>query len=332
MSPKIITVVGITGIQGGSVADVFLKDPSYKVRGISRDPSKPSGKAWTEKGVEMVAANLDDLDSLTSAFKRSSVIFGVTDFWQHMFNPANHEKANRVGKTINEIAYDLEVQQGKNIVDAAAKTVDTLDRFVLSTASDAKKWSHGEITWAYHFDAKWVAVEYLKEHYPELWKKTSLLLVGVYANNFARPGPISPQKQSDGSWVLRLPCKADAPVPFIVTHKDTGYMVRGLVQSPPGKTLLGVGEMISFKEWAAKWGKLVVNQECKYEESAVEELDNTMPGGMGREIGEMFLYMGEYGYDGGDPSVVHPKDLGVNIPTTSVEEYIKSEDWSAILK
>ncbi|TKA77272.1 hypothetical protein B0A49_00971 [Cryomyces minteri] len=109
-------------------------------------------------------------------------------------------------------------------------------------------------------------------------------------------------------------------------------MVLGLVQAPPGKTLLGVGEMISFKKWPVTWGKPVMNQGCKYEESTVEEFDTTMPGGMGRDMGEMFLYMGQYGYDGGDPSVVHPEDLGVDIPATSVEEYIKSENWSAILK
>ena len=41
----------------------------------------------------------------------------------------------------------------------------------------------------------------------------------------------------------------------------------------------------------------------------VEVLDKMMPGGLGKEIGEMFAYAAEFGYDGGDPSVVHPKDV-----------------------
>jgi hypothetical protein len=76
MASKIITIVGITGnqvissiqfipciltyIQGASVAEAFLSEVGWKIHGISRDPSKASSKAWSDKGVEIVAADLDD--------------------------------------------------------------------------------------------------------------------------------------------------------------------------------------------------------------------------------------------------------------------------------
>lgn len=35
--------------------------------------------------------------------------------------------------------------------------------------------------------------------------------------------------------------------------------------------------------------------------------------GLGMEIGEMMAFMDEYGYDGGDPSVVHPGNVSWHI-------------------
>lgn len=192
--------------KGASVADVLLKDRHYKIRGISRDPHKASSKEWSDKGVEMVAGDLNNVESLKSAFQGGHIIFGVTDFWQGMNDPACHEKAEKEGKPINEICYDIEVQQGKNIVDAAAATVDTLDRFVLSTLSNARKWSGGKVTWNYHFDAKWVAVDYLRATYPELDKKTSLVQVGLFATNWKSMPTVAPQK------VCRTPLKPSVPL------------------------------------------------------------------------------------------------------------------------
>lgn len=34
---------------------------------------------------------------------------------------------------------------------------------------------------------------------------------------------------------------------------------------------------------------------------------------------------------GGDPAVIHPEVLGVELPTGTVEEWIKKQDWGEIL-
>jgi uncharacterized protein YbjT (DUF2867 family) len=65
---KLLVVVGITGNQGGSVADAFLTDKNWRIRAITRDPSKPSAQEWASRGVEVVRADMDDIDSLTAAF------------------------------------------------------------------------------------------------------------------------------------------------------------------------------------------------------------------------------------------------------------------------
>ena len=55
---KLLTIFGATGKQGGSVVKSVQAHPTlsktYKIRGVTRDPSKPAAKALAEKGVEVV--------------------------------------------------------------------------------------------------------------------------------------------------------------------------------------------------------------------------------------------------------------------------------------
>jgi hypothetical protein len=64
----------------------------------------------------------------------------------------------------------------------------------------------------------------------------------------------------------------------------------------------------------------------------VGEHDLIVPGGYREEIGEMYGYALELGYRGaGDGSVVFPKDLGVEVEATRIEDYIQGEDWSELI-
>jgi len=55
---KILTVFGATGVQGGSVARAVLNHPQlskeYRIRGITRDATKPTARALEELGIEIV--------------------------------------------------------------------------------------------------------------------------------------------------------------------------------------------------------------------------------------------------------------------------------------
>ena len=94
---------------------------------------------------------------------------------------------------MNEFCFDLEVQQGKNIANAAAK-VKTLERYVYSSLSDARKWSKGKYTWVYHFDGKAKIVEYVTDELPDLAKKMSMLQIGLYATHWQAAPFLAPQK------------------------------------------------------------------------------------------------------------------------------------------
>ena len=102
----------------------------------------------------------------------------------------------------------MEVQQGINIIDAAArccaKTGAHLERLVYSSLSGAKRVSKGKYTWVYHFDSKASVVEYLAEkaqdgevlEYKALLEKTSYLQLGSYMDNWMKNPLLMPQKVS----------------------------------------------------------------------------------------------------------------------------------------
>ncbi|PNP59867.1 hypothetical protein FNYG_14810 [Fusarium nygamai] len=329
MANKTITILGITGKQGSSVADVFLKEGGWHIRGVTRDPSKPSSQVWADKGVEIVKGDLNDVASLKTAFAGSSVIFGVTDFWGILGDPTVQERAQATGRPVNVVAYDVEVQHGRNIVDAANATLDTLERFVLSTLSPAKKLSKGKYTHNFHFDSKWEAVEYLKATYPALGDKTSYLQMALYLTNWKDSPLFRPTKQPDGTYILSIPGNPDAPVAQVDAGSDTGKFVKALLQLEPGKNLLGCSTQVSWNEYAALWGK-IHGVTCRFVPLDRKVIEEAIPGGVGEELADMLEYIGEFGVHGGDPSVIFPKDLGVDVPVYTVEEYIKGEDWSEV--
>lgn len=149
-------------------------------------------------------ADLDDVASLQKAFSGAHAIFGVTDFWQFPEKASTHEMAKAEGITWNEACYRQELQQGKNIIDAAVKVIGEgpLERFVFSSLSDAKKASKGKYSWVYHFDSKAHVLDYLKDKakeeptYKALSEKTSDVQIGFYLDNWMMNPLLAPKKVS----------------------------------------------------------------------------------------------------------------------------------------
>ncbi len=183
---KLICVVGATGNQGGSVALRFLRDPRFRVRGLTRDPGSAAAQRLAGLGVEMVAAALDDAESLRAAFAGASVIFTVTQSWEPFFRPDCRARAAELGVSCRRYAYDVEYRQGKNMADAAAATAHTLDDngFLVSTLSHAAKSSAGRFDDLYHFDAKAdIFPDYVADKHPDLAKKMSCIQTGAFTTS-----------------------------------------------------------------------------------------------------------------------------------------------------
>ncbi|MGE5247644.1 MAG: NmrA family NAD(P)-binding protein, partial [Verrucomicrobiota bacterium] len=85
---KIIAVVGATGAQGSGLCRAILEDKGgeFAVRALTRNTRSDKAKELERLGAEVVAADVDDVGSLTQAFRGAHGAFCVTFFWEH-FSP-----------------------------------------------------------------------------------------------------------------------------------------------------------------------------------------------------------------------------------------------------
>ncbi|KAK0641930.1 NAD(P)-binding protein [Cercophora newfieldiana] len=334
---KLICVIGATGNQGGSVARRFLQDSRFAVRALTRNPGSPAAQALKDLGAEVVQAELEDVESLKSAFQGANIIFSVTQYWEPFFRPDCRAKAAELGISCRKYAYDVEYRQGKNIADAAATVVDSLDDngFLVSTLSHAGKATSGKMTEVYHFDSKAdIFPQYVDEKYPELAKKMSCIHTG-YFNTSHQILPNSYfQKQPDGSFQMRFPVRENRPIPHHDVVGDTGNFVYAVSQMPPGKAYMAAGSIVSFGEYIRLFGEHN-NVPVSYKQVTFDDMvaDTLGDEATGIEVANMYVYADDPGYDGG-MELLTAEDLrkaGIDCPMTTLEEWIKKQDWSHVL-
>ncbi|GAB1737777.1 hypothetical protein NU219Hw_g2184t1 [Hortaea werneckii] len=344
---KLLVVVGATGQQGRSVVQWFQQNqPSIRIRGLTRTPTSDAAASLASTGVDVVQADLNDFQSLQVAFKGANYIFAYTDtasiirdsaFTGESISTGQHEK------TATPLPppefYSIEVQQGKNIADAAAK-VPELERLVWSSLANVKRWSGGKYDQVFHFDAKAAVAEYMLEK-EELESKVGCVLMGVFLTNVVKGTEIfrcQIETDNDGSktaiWTPPFP--ASLPIPWVDVERDTGAFVKALIEAPPKTQLLGVSEWMAFDDWAALWSN-VTGVRSRFEDTAFQQPPR--PSSDVFDFKTMFsqtgYFVNEFGYTGGDPDVVGPEELernGAKIRRSKISDYMKQEDWSKILE
>lgn len=73
MAGKRVLVTGITGLIGASIGRMLL-EKGYSVRGIVRNPNSKDSKAIAATGVELVAGDISDLDSVLAAMANCNAV------------------------------------------------------------------------------------------------------------------------------------------------------------------------------------------------------------------------------------------------------------------
>lgn len=238
-SRKRIAVIGATGAQGGGLVQAILADDSgaYAVRAITRNPDVEKGRALAEAGAEVVAADLDDLASLTAAFEGADAAFCVTNFWEHF-------------------SATKEVTQAKNLADAARAA--KVPHVVWSTLEDTRKEIplddprmpvlQGEFNTP-HFDAKGMSDAFFLD------LPVTCLLTSFYWDNLVHFG-MGPTRGEDGVLQFVLPM-GEAKMPGIAAG-DIGACAFGIITA--GERYRGMrvgiaGEHLTGAEMAAKLGE-----------------------------------------------------------------------------
>jgi uncharacterized protein YbjT (DUF2867 family) len=238
MEKKTIAVVGASGAQGGGLVRAILADPrgGFSARALTRDVT--SAKARALAAAEVVAADVDDTESLRRAFDGAYGAFCVTFFWDH-FSP------------------EKEQAQAKAMAQAAQQA--GVKHVIWSTLEDTRKWIplddprmptlHGKYK-VPHFDAKGEANQFFADAgVPTTWLNTSF-----YWDNLIHFG-MGPKKGEDGKLSFVLPM-GDKKLPGIAVE-DIGRCAYGIFKRPDlvGKTVGIAGEHLSGAQMAAELSK-----------------------------------------------------------------------------
>jgi len=246
---KIIAVVGATGAQGGGLLRAIVSDASsgFTARAITRNVSSDKAKELAKLGAEVVAADVDDVESLKRAFTGAYGAFCVTFFWEH-FSP------------------EKEFAQAKAMATAAK--VDGLEHVIWSTFEDTRKWvplsdsRMPTLMGKYkvpHFDAKGDA----NQVFTELAVPTTFLLTSFYWENLIDFG-MGPKKGPDGKLAITMPM-GDKKLPGIAAE-DIGKCAYGIFKKNRefiGKTIGIAGEHLTGAQMAEALTK-ALGQEVGY--------------------------------------------------------------------
>ncbi len=238
---KIIAVVGATGAQGGGLVRAIQNDASggFTARALTRDTESDKAKALAATGAEVVAADVDDADSLKKAFEGAHGAYCVTFFWEH-FSP------------------DKEFAQATAMAEAATAT--GIQHAIWSTLEDTRKWipldddrmpTLMEKYKVPHLDSKGAA----DKVFQELPVPATCLLTSFYWDNFIHFG-MGPQSGPDGKFAITLPM-GDRKLPGIAAE-DIGKCAYGIFKSGDehiDKTVGIAGEHLTGAEMAAAFSK-----------------------------------------------------------------------------
>lgn len=246
---KIIAVVGATGAQGGGLVRAIMGDASsgFTARALTRDVNSDKAKELAKLGAEVVAADVDDVESLKRAFRGAYGAFCVTFFWAH-FSP------------------EKEVAEATNMARAAKHA--GLQHVIWSTLEDTRKWvplndnRMPTLMGKYkvpHFDGKGDADRVFTEHGVPI----TFLLTSFYWDNLIYFG-MGPKKGPDGKLAITLPM-GDKKLPGIAAE-DIGKCALGIFKKGRefiGKTVGIAGEHLTGAQMAAALTN-ALGQEVRY--------------------------------------------------------------------
>ncbi len=275
---KIIAVVGATGAQGGGLARAILRDPSggFAARVLTRDVNSEKAQALARQGAEVVAADVDDPESLKKAFAGAYGAFCVTFYWAH-FSP------------------EKELEQAGAMAEAAENA--GLKHVIWSTLEDTRQWvplgdnrmptlmDNYKVP---HFDAKGEA----NHIFTELGLPVTFLLTSFYWDNLIYFG-MGPKKGPDGKLAITFPM-GDKKLPGIAAE-DIGKCAYGVFKRGTefiGKTVGIAGEQLTGAQMAAALTR-ALGREVRYNGVTPDEYRSFgFPGA--DDLGNMFQFKHDF--------------------------------------
>ncbi|MBB3086690.1 NmrA/HSCARG family protein [Geodermatophilus sabuli] len=236
MPEPLLAVVGATGQQGGATARALL-DAGARVRALVRDPAKAGDLAG--RGAELVRADLQDPDSLRTAFRGAQRVFAMTT-------------------PFGEGGPEAEVTQGISLADAAADA--GVEHLVFNSVGGAER-----STGIPHFESK----RRVEEHIASLGLPATIVRPVFFMENL--PWMVA---TDDGEVVVRMPLPAGVPLQMIAVA-DIGAVAAAVLLDPsrvPSGSIEIGGDERTGEQIAAAFGERA-GRPGRYEAQPLDGLD-----------------------------------------------------------
>ncbi|KAL7940441.1 hypothetical protein V8C42DRAFT_362674 [Trichoderma barbatum] len=275
---KLLAVFGATGNQGGSVIRAILNDPTlskeFKIRGITRDITKPAAKDLAAKGVEMVAADMSSIEKAAPAVKDAHTVFLVTNFWETAID-------------------EVEIAQGKVVTDASKDA--GVEHLIFSSLINTTEASKGRLPNISHFVGKAKIEQYIRDS----GVPATFVMPGFFMSNMFT----QIRKADNGKYTLALPVSLEkAQVPLLDAGADTGKFVKAAIQHFPsalGKRIYAAADYYSPSRLISEFSE-VIGKPAQAIELPSETYKSLLPPKVAQEVLENMLLLQDPGYYGGN--------------------------------
>jgi len=284
-SDKTVLITGATGRQGGAVIRYMLPK-GWKLRGLVFKADHSTVQRLTEQGVEVVRGDLEDPASLERAVRGAYGVYSVQDFWS--------------------VGTKREVQQGKNIADAARKA--GVEHFVYSSAGGAERNSGID-----HFESKWEIENYIRK----LGLPATMIRPVAFMENYY----IDQVEIGILKGKLLDPIRADKPYQTIASS-DIGAFVALAFERP--KEFIGEAVEIAGSELtnleAAQVFSRVLGKPVKFQKLPMAMVRLFL----GKEFYHMFRWFNRAGFKANIPEL---RRKYPEVPLQTLEEWLRAEGW-----
>lgn len=280
-----VLVTGATGRQGGAVIrHMFPK--GWKLRALTRNPASYEARALTTAGVEVIKGDLDEPGSIDRAASGVYGVYSVQDFWS--------------------LGAKREVQQGKNVADAAKKA--NVKHLVYSSVGGAER-----KTGIPHWESKWEVENYIRS----LCLPATMIRPAAFMETYY----IDQVEIGILKGKLTDPIRGDKPYQTIATD-DIGAFVALAFERPAdfiGKELEIAGSELTNVE-AAKVFSRVLGKAVKFQRLPLSLVRLVL----GKEFYLMFHWFNEAGFKADIPGLrrAYPE-----IRLHTLEEWLRKEGW-----
>jgi len=284
-SDKTVLITGATGRQGGAVIR-HMVPKGWKLRALTFRADSAAIQRLTSQGIEVVKGDLEDAASLERAVQGVYGVYSVQDFWA--------------------VGAKREVQQGKNMADAAKKA--GVQHFVYSSVGGAERNSGID-----HWESKWQVENYIRK----LGLPATMIRPAAFMENYY----IDQVEIGILKGKLMDPIRADKPYQTIASD-DIGAFVAVAFDRP--RELIGAELEIAGSELtnpqAAEVFSRVLGKSVKFQKLPMPVVRLLL----GKEFYQMFRWFNQAGFKA-NISELRRKYPEVRLQT--LEEWLRAEGW-----